>query len=222
MSSEVERISYIEINEAAYDSLAEEYTSRIHSKGLYQESASYLANLPLHYLSRDNSAPKTALEIGPGSGEILKEFDSNGIRTIGVEISRELIKIAKGISPNTIFIRGNILDIEFSNSQFDIIYAGALIHLFPKNDAFELLSKIQNWLHPKGIVFVNTTLHDRSEEGFQVKIDYEKRVTRYRRLWTEAEFVQAVSETGFRILEKVYTDEKDRNKKWLGLVMSKA
>ena len=58
------------------------------------------------------------------------------------------------------------------NGQFDIIYAGALIHLFKESDAHNVLNKFQQWLKTTGVLFINTTISEVTEEGFYYKNNY--------------------------------------------------
>jgi len=112
------------------------------------------------------------------------------------------------------------LDAVFLTGEFDIIFAGAIIHLFPKNDAQKLLSYIYTWLKPDGTLFINTTINIESEEGYLTKHDYKGGIKRYRKKWTETEFEKFISGQ-FVILKTLYTDELNRNKKWLGYICRK-
>jgi len=178
--------NYIEINRKAYDSLSHEYKTRGDIKSGYEETPTYLTGNILNLLPQNTSF--TILEIGPGSGEIIEEFENKGHRTIAVELSSNIAYYAKEKSPKTIFINSNILDINFLNGQFDIIYAGALIHLFKESDAHNVLNKFQQWLKTTGVLFINTTISEVTEEGFYYKNDYSLKVKRFRRKWKENDF----------------------------------
>jgi len=215
---------YIKINRIAYDSLFGEYEKRAirraTCKSNYEESAESLGGKVLCH-ARLNFPEISVLEIGPGSGEMLLYFETNGCQTTAIELSTKMAKIAHARSPNTKFIIGNALEVGLNRDEFEIIYAGAIIHLFPFNDALRLLSKIYNSLRPKGFLFINTTLHDIPEEGYQFKSDYGIIVKRFRKRWTEDEFMHALESCNFKIIERLFTDEKDRGKKWIAFICTK-
>jgi len=106
------------------------------------------------------------------------------------------------------------------NGQFDIIYAGALIHLFKESDAHNVLNKFQQWLKTTGVLFINTTISEVTEEGFYYKNDYSLKVKRFRRKWKENDFKYLVKKY-FKIEKTLYTNEIDRQKIWVGYICKK-
>ena len=210
---------YVQINKAVYDALAKEYAFRRDNLSEYSESAEYLGGSLLQKVSKRDCL--NVLEIGPGAGQILKYFEDNGCRTIGVELSQEMTHLCRIQSPNSIIINGDIADINFMPEQFDLIYMGALIHLFPVEDATTLLKNVWKWLKYDGFIFVNTTCHSISQEGFSKKKDYSKQILRFRRYWREEDFERFISENNFSIVEKLYTYERDRRKKWVARIGKK-
>lgn len=207
---------YISKNRIAYDLLAEQYQQRIQNASPYEEKIDCLGNFALKYVSNKQSIK--VMEIGPGPGNMLAYFESKGCRTIGIELSYNMAKLCLQNSPNSFVVNANILEMNFYSKQFDLIYLGAVFHLFPKHDANILLEKIKRWLTPRGIVFINTTCEDSSVEGFSAKVDYTFNIVRFRKRWTESEFLDYLAEHNLQILDKMYTDEQDRKKRWLAVV----
>lgn len=211
---------YIRVNQACYDDLAEEYGDRADNKSSSEESESNLCKFILNTVTLPDDA--LVLEIGPGAGKILQCFSDLGFYTMGVELSAKMAELAHKSSPKSPIIIGDILKIDFVESQFDIIYLGALIHLFPQEDAMLLMRKVSHWLKPTGRVFVNTTCNDKNQEGFYEKKDYHGQCRRFRRRWTESCFNDFVIASGFLVLDTMYTDEHDRGKRWVAYVCKKA
>jgi 2-polyprenyl-3-methyl-5-hydroxy-6-metoxy-1,4-benzoquinol methylase len=209
---------YIRINKDAFDKLCSEYGKRIESK--FGDSPEKLGGLLLKHVNQDFKKV-TLLEVGPGSGHTLKYFSINTYQTIAIDLSEKMAKLAKENSPASIVICDNILDVHFLDAQFEAIFAGAVIHLFPLTDARILLHKFSNWLKPNGYLFINTTIHHQSEEGFFIKNDYPKSVIRFRRKWMEQDIICEIINANFEVREKIYTNEIDRNKKWIGLILQK-
>lgn len=208
--------NYLDVNRNAYDQLAIEYEKRRENHSKYEEKVEYLGNSALKYISEQ--FPINVVEIGPGAGQMLAFFEKNNCRTIGVELSYNMAQIAKKYSPNSLIINQNVNEVNFKDGQMHLVYMGAVIHLFPKEDAGKLLLKVWRWLKKDGIIFVNTTCHDKSCEGFFVKKDYAGKKVRFRKYWTEIEFEKFVINCGFDIIDKLYTNEIDRGKKWVALI----
>ncbi len=211
---------YIEINRNAYNSLYQDYDQRVINKSPYETEASILAESLLRAL-KTTFKTITILEVGPGSGEILTFFEDNGCRTIAVELSNNMYSISKQRATNTIFIIDDINNVSFAKDQFEGIYAGALIHLFPMNDAVNLIGSFYSWLRPGGVLFINTTIHTISEEGFYEKSDYKGLVKRFRRKWTKSEFLNILQNAKFNIIDQIVTSEKDREKEWIAFICQK-
>ena len=156
------------------------------------------------------------------SDRILKILESRlNCRTCAVELSEEMVKYAKMKSPNTFFIEDNILNIKFSEESFDAIFMGAVIHNFPKEVVKELLFSIHKWLKKDGKILIYTTIHNKSEEGYYEKEDYSGKIVRFRKKFTENELKELLEEFKFKIVFKMYTEEPDRNKKWLTYIVEK-
>ena len=72
---------------------------------------------------------KKLLDIGCGTGYLLKAADQRGLDTYGVDISYEGVKIARKIAPNSKIIVAKGETLNFSNNFFDYITCiGALEH----------------------------------------------------------------------------------------------
>lgn len=217
--------NYVKVNHDSYDALCGEYDDRAKIRAIrktrFEESPESLGG-PVLSRARKYFSKITVLEIGPGSGETLAFFEKNNCRTIAVDLSPKMARVARNRSKNTDFILGNIMDIEFLWNQFEIIYAGAVIHLFPLDEALDLLLKIHHWLKPNGFIFINTTIHEVPSEGYKIKKDSTMQIMRFRRKWRENELFAALKNSGFEILDRIFTDEKDREKQWVAYIAQKS
>ncbi len=69
------------------------------------------------------------LDIGCGTGCLIKAATQRGLQTYGADISEEGVKIAKRISPNSKIIVGKGEDLKFPDNFFDyVVCLGALEH----------------------------------------------------------------------------------------------
>ena len=176
---------YIKINQEVYDNLAEEYKKRMQD---YVISERKIATPFIDYL-KGHFKNIRVLELGPGSGLNLSYFEKEGFDTTAIDISKEILRVSQETAPKTKYIFGNFMTSDF-NGKFEGIFAKAFIHLFPKEDAIIVLKKIFNMLEEKGIAFIATTVHEKSEEGFFEKSDYNKKLKRFRKRWTEEELLE--------------------------------
>lgn len=208
----MEEKNYIEINKNAYDILAHEYKEKYKNN----EGAKYFYDLIKNtIINRKKEKHLNMLEIGPGIGSLLNIFEENEFRTIGVELSNEMSKIAKKNSPNSIIINDNILNINFLSEQFDFILAMAVIHNFPEEDLINLLNKIKSWLKKDGYFILDTTNNKITENGYFEKEDYNQKVIRYRRKWNEKDLSIFLEKNGFIIDEKIKYIDNSSLKEWL-------
>ena len=209
---------YILQNKKAYDLSAKEYGER--SK-LYEKHDRIILSPFIRILKKKFREKIRCLDIGPGSGLDLLILDEAKIKTIAIDISGEMIKIAKKKSPKTKFYQKDILDAKFNKNSFEGIISKALIHLFPKKDAEKVMKKVHGFLVPGGILFICTSIKKYSKEGYFEKKDYQTKTKRFRKYWTEKEFIDFVRENGFDILHIRYTNERRFNKRWVGLTAEK-
>lgn len=211
---------YITKNREAYNQFAIQHNNRLNIVAKEDLDDDYWINLIKNKLLTQEF--NNVLEIGPGSGRMLRIFEDNfQCRTTAVELSSEMIKYAKIQSPKTVFIEDNILNLSFSPKTFNIIFMGAIIHNFPKEDGIELLKRVHTWLTDDGRVLIYTTIHEKSSEGYSEKVDYTGNIVRFRKKFTEEELKSLLTDLNFNIIHEVKAEESTRNKKWLTYVLEK-
>ena len=149
----------------------------------------------------------------------LKVFDDKKYILNGFDISKEMIKFAKRNVPNAKFEIGDLKKIKTSENFHGII-CDAFIHLFKKNEVKSILNKIKKMLKSRGIIFISTTKHLFSKEGFFKKEDYVKKVKRFRKFWTEEEFSNFIKENKFKILDVNYEEQPNSTNLWMNYTIS--
>jgi len=209
---------YSAINRLAYDILAQDYLARSQTPGCSQESPEYLANLLLDHVAVEQ--PRI-LELGPGSGDVLRVLAKSSLHALAVEISPEMARIASLAAPTATIVVADLLFVDFPAGSFDAIYAGAFIHLFPKSVATNIVGKISNWLTPEGAAFINTSIGSSGSEAIELKTDYLYRVARFRSRWTESEFRSMIEANALTVIDRATTNEIERGKYWVAYVCAK-
>lgn len=206
-------MDYIKLNRDAYDKLANEYNKR-----------NYLINEDFWtsvYKDINLKDSANVLEVGPGKGinlNVLRNFNST---VTAVELSKNMCNILKSNFPEVNLINNNILECNFPEESFDIVFMSAVIHNFPIVDARKLLNKIKPWLKSDGYLIITTTVNDIDDEGILEKVDYSGHISRFRHRYTKKSFEQLISDTGYTIYIPYLKNEEDRNKLWYIIVCSK-
>ncbi len=96
-----------------------------------------------------------ALDLGCGTGRISREFVERGVRTVGVDISQQMLGVACERQQTTSHWRNHLVSADavalpFLNGLFHAIIAIHLFHLFP--DWQNSLLEVQRLLQPSGIL----------------------------------------------------------------------
>lgn len=107
---------------------------------------------------------KTILVPGSGYGRNSKLFSISNYEVAGIEISKTAFDIAKNFDRKSMFIRGSILDIPFSNKLYDAIYCFNVLHLLIEEDRLKFLKKCFNLLNYGGYVYF--TVFSEKEKSF--------------------------------------------------------
>ena len=90
---------------------------------------------------------------GAGYGRNTKLYTDANLEVEGIEISESAINIAKYFNPKTQFFQGSVLDMPFSNENYDGIYCCNVLHLFLNEDRISFLKKCYKQLRTKGYAF---------------------------------------------------------------------
>lgn len=208
---------YIEINRKAYDTLANEYNTREYTIG-YNFWKNIYDDLNLR-----NEENISFLEIGPGHGrniKFLKQYN-NKFKITVIEISKNMCNIIRNDNPDIQIINDNILNYNFDNEKFDIIQMIAVIHLFPLEDAKNILRNIKGYLKDNGYLIIGTTINQSDMEGYYEKNDYNIKVKRFRHKYTKESYEKLLNECGFKIYKPYFISEDDRNKLWYDVICIK-
>jgi ubiquinone/menaquinone biosynthesis C-methylase UbiE len=70
---------------------------------------------------------KKLLDLGCGPGIHIKKYVERGAECFGIDLSNEMISLAKDYCPQANFEKGNIYDLKFEDDSFDIITASFVI-----------------------------------------------------------------------------------------------
>ena len=74
------------------------------------------------------------LDLGCGNGRLYELLVPYGIEYYGVDLSDELVKIAKKNVPDGKIMQGDITDLPYEDSEFDLIISVATLHHIPSKE----------------------------------------------------------------------------------------
>lgn len=101
------------------------------------------------------------LDVGCGAGYPVSQFFvKRGYGVTGIDLSNEMIKIAKKNVPEGNFIKQDMLKMNFPENTFNIIVSFfAIIHV-PREQHQKILKKMYKLLKKQGILFISMGIED--------------------------------------------------------------
>ncbi|RLC64490.1 MAG: hypothetical protein DRI01_03340 [Chloroflexi bacterium] len=111
-----------------YDNLAKNYDQNRYGSSKQKKTDEYTKTIVLNLVG--DVEHKTMLDCGCGTGRFADFFVQRGAKVIGLDISKNMAKIAKRKVPPAEFVIGDVVNTPFKESQFDIVVCSqVLTHL---------------------------------------------------------------------------------------------
>lgn len=154
------------------------------------------------------------LEIGCGNGRDAKQILKYTNKYLGIDISKEMIKLSKKFLLKTKFLVADIENIKLPN-KLDIVFAFASFLHLNKTNLKKLLNKLHEQINNNGIIYISIKYNDEYIE--KIKTDeFGKRFFYYYR---EEDFQKMIPKNKYKIL---YTNRKIiKDVDWLTLILQK-
>ncbi|WP_336855946.1 class I SAM-dependent methyltransferase [Sinomonas albida] len=160
------------------------------------------------------------LDVGCGSGVNLAMFEALGADATGIDVSPNMVRAATITSPNSMVILGDIRTQHLPDLDYHIVFAKAFVHLFPLKGFDPLMRRMKSLTRAGGILYIATTSHQVSSEGYFEKADYRGSPVRFRRYWNESDLRTKVSDCGFRVLDSWNNTDPRNGKLWTNLILT--
>lgn len=138
------------------------------------------------------------LDAGCGPGRDVQYFSDLGYEVVGVDLSKRMLDVAKGVAPRAQFYCQDLRNLQFPDASFDGIWAcTSIIHL-KRVEIPGVLRKFYDLLAPEGVLFV----HAQRGEGEIEKVEpsIPNAVRRYT-LFSESEMKGLLETAGFSVLD---------------------
>jgi len=152
-----------------YNQFAGEYHQKrkSSSKSFYNE---FIEVPAISGLVKDIVSGKKVLDLGCGTGIFTKMIHSWGANVTGVDISEEMIKIAKIENPEIYFVTSDAEHTNFSDEEFDVVSSSLMIHYL--DNLSTLFKEVNRILKQKGY-FIFSFHHPSNEVIEKMKINDE-------------------------------------------------
>jgi SAM-dependent methyltransferase len=130
-----------------YAELAEVY------EAMYATFIDYKVEYELYSAILRKYAQQDLLELGCGTGNLTSYFEQNGFEYLGLDLSAEMLELAKHKNPNSIFIQGDICSFTLEKQVGSMLMAGRTISYIRTNVAINNMMKTVHQNLEKGGIF---------------------------------------------------------------------
>lgn len=183
---------------ATYNAIAPDYE---------QKSFQLDASIDLPEFTSHLEKGSRVLDAGCGYGRELKHFIDSGFDTYGIDLSAEMLKLAKGRNPQAYLAKMPVDNLDFPDGQFDGVWCRGVLHHLPRPQITSALKEIGRVLKPNGILFI----HCREGEGEVVlKEDLSSGLERIFTQVSEEELRTMVTNAGFEVIKSYAYNENER------------
>jgi ubiquinone/menaquinone biosynthesis C-methylase UbiE len=182
-----------------YDRVADEYVRRISDE---------LKDKPLDRQLLDRFAKSvrnlgSVCDMGCGPGHVARYLHEHGVKVCGVDISTEMVKRARRLTPGVEFRQGDMMALDIPDETCaGVVAFYSIIHI-PRTDVVRALRELRRVLQPGGLLLLsfhigNDTIHLDDWWGHEVCIDFF--------FFQSAEMASYLTSAGFEIEETIERD----------------
>lgn len=139
-----------------YNKIAKEYTQ----KHGYSENLSIKSLEKFSSLLPQNSK---VLDIGCGGGQDSKFLSDKGFNVLGIDISREMIKLAHKHDSKINFKLMDVVDLPASK-KFNGIWCSRVFHNIPIKEQEKFIKKFNTLLIKNGVLYITSVVSDKKED----------------------------------------------------------
>ncbi|MEK7518527.1 MAG: class I SAM-dependent methyltransferase [Patescibacteria group bacterium] len=163
------------------------------------------------------------LDLGCGPGWETHRMKRAGLQQTGLDLSEELLEIARKNNPQAAFVQGDMRHLPFPSDTFDGVFAKAsLLHL-QKTDVPLVLDEILRILKPNGILHLALKKQrvGQPPEEIVTENDYGYTYERFFSYWAMSELLSVLQKHQFIVLESEESPSTSGRTTWLKVLASK-
>lgn len=159
------------------------------------------------------------LDLGCASGYQSKMLCDLGLEVTGLDLSPEMIKVARRRVPEARFVVGDMTNMDFSEESFSGVYARASILHIPKSLVPKVLQGVHEILKRDGIFYL--ALKDGDGEEIVVDERHGIKVRRFFAFFNEDEIRKLLKTAGFKIKSVSYYQRAGGTINWIKIFAEK-
>lgn len=180
---------------AVYDTIAKEYADAIENFAPKKERQKFLTLIP---------KGDKILDVGCAAGRDSFYFAENGLKVVGIDLSEELLKLARKRESHVDFQKQDIRKLKFAANFFDGIWACASVLHLKREEIPEAFKQFYKLLKPNGILFISVKRGDGEVDVVDKRVPG---LGRHFTLFQQDELKSRLVEAGF-IVDQIYTWNK--------------
>jgi ubiquinone/menaquinone biosynthesis C-methylase UbiE len=185
-----------------YNRIASKYCGKTREPRFLEWEEEYIKKL-LSYINKENPL---ILNVGCGDGRDNVHIEKNGAKTIGIDLSKGMLREARKLYPQGDFRIMDMRDMSFNDNFFDGIWASGSIYHVPKSQVSQVAGEFRRVLKIDGILGLNFKLG--TGEGMEANPKSYGGAPRYFAYYTEKEMKDLLDRHGFHELEScAYPEE---------------
>lgn len=186
-----------------YDKIAEEYSKNISVRASIEDLDKFIGYL---------KTGKKLIDIGCAAGRDTNLLTIKGYDTTGVDLSENLLAIARRNNPDLKFIKADIRSLPFPDSSVDGIWARAVFHHLEKKDMMPALNEFNRVLKNDGVIFLRTKMGEGDWKGEDpLSVGEEREFV----LLTKNELEEMFLKSNFEKINLEVQKDKTRDLYWL-------
>jgi len=132
---------------ATYNRTAAHYAKNRHGKESKEQIKKFITLVKPH---------GGILDVGCAAGRDSRIFTDAGFVITGVDLSENLLAIAKSQNPDIQFILADMRSLPFADNSFDGIWAAAVLHHLEKSEIAMAIKEFQRVLRSQGVIYIET------------------------------------------------------------------
>ncbi|MBI3304927.1 methyltransferase domain-containing protein [Candidatus Parcubacteria bacterium] len=140
------------------------------------------------------------LDIGCGTGRDAVLFTNHKFDYVGIDGSRNMLRIARRRAPRGKFLLMNFYRLRFPAETFDGFWAGASLLHIPKKKLGSVLRSIRKIVRRGGVGFVSIKEKRTVDEAIITEEKYGNQ-SRFFAFYGRDEFAKALKQNGFRLIK---------------------
>jgi SAM-dependent methyltransferase len=142
---------YFDDTQNGYSNVADEYAEKFFGELAYKPLDRDL----LDRLARNVGALGPICDMGGGPGQIARYLKDHGADSLGVDLSPNMVEVARKLSPDISFFQGNMLALDLPGASWGGIAAFySLIHI-PRPLLPDALRELRRVLRPGGLLLMS-------------------------------------------------------------------